>query len=132
MKTTISTTIAVFLLVSAASTSQSAAQSMWDGKWKASIEYSKRSSSNPECSGHLFPDPFVVKNGQIVGILNHSDRGTIFLSGKVAKDGSFAASGAGSDVEAKATGKLTNVTGNGTWEETSNTYCDGTWSAVRK
>jgi hypothetical protein len=109
-----------------------AQSSVRDGKWKVEITYSKRSSSNPDCAGHLFPDPMVVTSGRISGILNHSDRGSVFLSGSVSEDGSFTAKGSGSGVDAVASGKLTKDGGSGTWEEKRNTYCDGTWTATKK
>ena len=93
---------------------------------------SKRSSSSPHCAGYLFPDPLVVKAGKVTGILNHSERGPVYLSGEVTADGAFTAKGAGNSVEGMITGKLFKAGGNGTWKETSRTYCDGKWSAVRK
>lgn len=131
MKIKIVTILALMTYV-AMPVSLSSAQSAWDGSWRMKIEYSKRSSSNPTCSGYLFPDPFVVKNGRISGTLRHDKKGAIFLSGTVTADGTFTAKGAGNIIAGDVIGTLTKNGGKGTWKEINITFCDGTWTAIRK
>ena len=132
MKSAILVLFATAVLVSTVPISNAVAQSKWDGEWVISIEYSRSSSSSPACAGHLFPDPMTVSNGRITGVLRHEQRGAVFLSGSVTEDGRFSAKGVADAVEGVARGNLTEKGGNGTWEETKRTYCDGTWTAVRK
>jgi len=114
MKISTITTMTALMMIFMAPVWQAAAQSSLSGEWKVTIEYSKRSSSSPHCAGYLFPDPLVVKAGKVTGILNHSERGPVYLSGEVTADGAFTAKGAGNSVEGMITGKLFKAGGNGT------------------
>ena len=70
--------------------------------------------------------------GRVTGILRHSDRGAVFLSGEVSDDGLFTAKGSADSAEGNIKGTFTEAGASGTFEETKRTYCDGTWTAVRK
>ncbi len=79
-------TLLVCCLVPFATHAQSSSD-RFDGKWRLRLTYSKISSSNPRCSGGLIPDPMIISNGKLSGLLNHSARDTCYMRGAVNPNG---------------------------------------------
>jgi hypothetical protein len=123
--------VAVFSGLLGAAVSAAAADGPFNGKWKMTIEYSKKSSSGPLCTGYLMPDPMIIKGSKLTGLLNHDRRGAFYLSGTVSADGTIVKGKAEGTGSALLEGKLQGNSGSGTWQETATTRCDGTWKAEK-
>ena len=107
------------------------ADNRFDGKWRLSLTYSKASSSDSRCSGHLLRDPMTISNGKLSGVLNHSGRGTCFMSGAVKPNGALENAECDSSRAFILTGRLGGGAGNGTWRDVETNTCDGLWTAKK-
>ncbi len=110
--------------------SAQAADGNFDGKWRVSIEYSQISSSDPKCRGFLQPDPMIITNGKISGIINHTIHGACFLKGSVTADGALKNAKCESGTTYAMKGQMGSDVANGTWAD-DEAQCDGTWKAKK-
>ncbi|MDA1099997.1 MAG: hypothetical protein O2967_13540 [Proteobacteria bacterium] len=124
-------TAALFAAALGAVASSAGAEGSFEGKWKMSIEYSKKSSSGPLCRGYLMKEPMVIKGHKVTGLLRHDMRGAFYLNGTISPDGTIAKGTAEGTGTAVFEGKLQGTSGGGTWQETATTMCDGTWKATK-
>ncbi len=124
-------TVAMFSGMLGAAVSSAAADGAFEGKWKMSIEYSKRSSSGPLCRGYLMREPMIIKGSKVTGLLRHDARGVFYINGTIGPDGTIKNGKAEGTGSAVFDGKLQGSTGGGTWKETATTRCDGTWKAEK-
>ncbi len=125
-----SITLVLCSLVLSASLAHSA-ESRLDGKWQMDITYSRMSSSNPRCQGHLLPDPLVITNGKLSGLLNQSEGQTCRIQGTINQKGELQNAKCYGAREISLEGRMERDVGNGTWIESEMNSCDGLWTAKK-
>ncbi len=103
----------------------------FDGKWRLNLTFSRAASSDSRCSGYLYPDPMIISNGKLSGLLSHSARGVCYMRGAVNPNGALENAICDSARSFSFEGRIDGNTGKGTWRDSDTDVCDGLWTAKK-